>query len=89
MALKERTVIDKIEILRDGSIQIREAKEVYDTLVTPAAEVPEVRDTEGNVTQEYVPAVSDVRAQSYHRKIVRKDQATPAEVQAFIDNTNV
>jgi len=31
MALKERTVIDLCEILRDGRIQVREAKEIYDT----------------------------------------------------------
>ena len=36
MALKERTVIDKCEILRNGVIQVREVTEIYDTTITPA-----------------------------------------------------
>lgn len=90
MALKERQVIDKVEILRNGSIQVREATEIYDTLVTPADEVPEVRDEEGIITQEYTPAVSDVRgAPEFHRSVIAKGTPTPSNVQAFIDNANV
>lgn len=32
MALKERTVINRCEVLASGDIQVREANEIYDTL---------------------------------------------------------
>lgn len=42
MALQERRVINKIEILPNGSIQVREADEIYDDAITPSDAVDAV-----------------------------------------------
>jgi len=89
MALKERTFIDKCEVLKNGAIQVREKTEIYDTTITTVEAVQEEHDEEGNITQEYVAAVTDVKNSSYHRFVILKNDATPAEVQNFLDNSKV
>lgn len=87
MALKKRKFIDKCEVLHNGAIQVRERTDIYDTKITPEDFVPEVRDKEGIIIEPSKPAITDVVSSSYHRTVIKKDNATPDEVQEFLDNS--
>ena len=89
MALKERTVVNKVEILPSGDIQAREAKQIFDTTITAVSYRPATYDADGVLLTEEVQAVSDVKAETFSRYVVNKTDVTPVEVQAFIDNTQV
>ena len=54
MALKKRTVIDRVEVLRNGALQVRQAVEIYDSLVTPKPEKLAVTE------ERIVPAVAAI-----------------------------
>lgn len=77
MPLQERSVINKVEILPSGDIQVRVANECYDDTITPVVAEPE-NDVQG---------VTDVKSSSYHRYVVLSKDVTPDDVQAFLDNT--
>ena len=78
MALKERRLINKVEILANGYVQVREVDEIYDDTVTPVAAT---YDENGNET---TPAVTDVKSQTFHRVVYANFQSAPIEVQEWI-----
>ena len=53
MALQQRRVINKIEVIANGDLQVRYADEIYDDSITPAAAVGILGD------DDYAPAVTD------------------------------
>lgn len=82
MALKERQAISKVEVLPSGHIQVRLQNQIYDDTVAPSA----AKGVEGK--DGYIEAVTDVKhVGKYHRYVVAPDETTPADVQAFLDNS--
>ena len=80
MALQQRRVINKIEVIANGDLQVRYADEIYDDSITPAAAVGILGD------DNYAPAVTDViNDPSWFREVIAKSTATPSAIQAFLD----
>jgi len=85
--LKKRTVINQIEVLASGDIQVREGIEIYDDAITVVAFKAATHNPAGKEMTPEVQAVTDVESQKYHRYVVPKSESTPADVQAFLDNS--
>ena len=80
MALQQRRVINKVEVLANGDLQIRHADEIYDDSITVVVGVGMVGD------DNYVEAVTDViNDPSLFREVIAKGTATPSAIQAFLD----
>jgi len=80
MALQQRRVINKVEVLTNGDLQVRYADEIYNDSITPAAAVGILGD------DDYAPAVTDViNDPSWFREVIAKGTATPSAIQAFLD----
>lgn len=80
MALQQRRVINQVEVLANGDLQVRYADEIYDDSITPAAAVGILGD------DDYAPAVTDViNDATWSREVIAKGTATPSAIQAFLD----
>lgn len=85
--LKERRLIDRCEVIRNGGIQVREVVEIYDDSITPVAHSPAVIE-DGEIVTPEVLAVTDVKGTpEYHRYVIDTDDETPDAIQAFLDNS--
>ena len=80
MALQQRRVINKVEVLANGDLQIRHADEIYDDSITVVVGVGMVGD------DDYAEAVTDViNDPSWFREVIAKGTTTPSAVQTFLD----
>ena len=80
MALQQRRVINKVEVLANGDLQVRYANEIYDDSITAVVGVGMVGD------DNYVAAVTDViNDPTWSREVIAKGTATPVAIQAFLD----
>ena len=80
MALQQRRVINKVEVLTNGDLQVRHADEIYDDSITAVVGVGMVGD------DDYVAAVTDViNDPTWSREVIAKGTATPSAIQAFLD----
>ena len=80
MALQQRRVINKVEVLTNGDLQVRHADEIYDDSITVVVGVGMVGD------DDYVEAVTDViNDPSWFREVIAKGTTTPSAVQTFLD----
>ena len=80
MALQQRKVINQVEVLANGDLQVRYANEIYDDSITAVVGVGMVGD------DNYVAAVTDViNDPTWSREVIAKGTATPAAIQAFLD----
>ena len=80
MALQQRRVINKVEVLTNGDLQVRYADEIYDDSITAVvgSGIPSDDD--------YVPAVTDViNDPSWFREVISSADETPVAIQAFLD----
>ena len=80
MALQQRRVINKVEVIANGDLQVRYADEIYDDSITPAAAVGILGD------DDYAPAVTDViNDPTWSREVISSADETPVAIQAFLD----
>jgi hypothetical protein len=80
MALQQRRVINKVEVLANGDLQVRHADEIYDDSITVVVGVGMVGD------DDYVEAVTDViNDPSWFREVISSADETPVAIQAFLD----
>jgi len=80
MALQQRRVINKVEVLTNGDLQVRHADEIYDDSITVVVGVGMVGD------DDYAEAVTDViNDPSWFREVIAKGTTTPSAVQTFLD----
>ena len=80
MALQQRRVINKVEVLTNGDLQVRYADEIYDDSITAVvgSGIPSDDD--------YVEAVTDViNDPSWFREVISSADETPVAIQAFLD----
>tara|TARA_R110000803_G_scaffold27428_1_gene64153 strand:+ start:390 stop:629 length:240 start_codon:yes stop_codon:yes gene_type:complete len=77
MALQQREILVSATVRENGNIDCRTAKQVYDDSITPV-----VADLENGID-----GVTDVIASENFRYVVQSNEATPANVQAFLDNS--
>lgn len=80
MALQQRRVINKVEVLANGDLQVRYGDEIYDDSITAVVGVGMVGD------DDYVEAVTDViNDPSWFREVISSADETPVAIQAFLD----
>ena len=80
MALQQRRVINKVEVLANGDLQVRHADEIYDDSITAVVGVGMVGD------DDYVAAVTDViNDPTWSREVISSADETPVAIQAFLD----
>ena len=80
MALQQRRVINKVEVLTNGDLQVRHADEIYDDSITVVVGVGMVGD------DDYVEAVTDViNDPSWFREVIASATVTPEAIQTFLD----
>jgi hypothetical protein len=80
MALQQRRVINKVEVLANGDLQVRYGDEIYDDSITAVVGVGVVGD------DDYVAAVTDViNDPSWFREVISSADETPVAIQAFLD----
>ena len=80
MALQQRKVINQVEVLANGDLQVRYADEIYDDSITAVVGVGMVGD------DDYAEAVTDViNDPTWSREVIAKGTTTPSAIQAFLD----
>lgn len=88
MALQTRITFLYATVMPNGDVQKWTRTDVYDDKITPVAHVSVTFNKDGTIKTPEIEAVSDVHTLGKkHCDTIYSSDETPADVQAFLDNS--